>query len=714
MTDLKVLERNTVLQDRYLIVQVIGKGRFSETYLAIDQNLGEKITLKRVHVKASPRLAQLTDREAILLLNLKHPSLPKVTGYFEQDGFKFLVMEYISGDDLGKIVSNSGRPFHLEWVLFWADQLLEALNLFHSQQPPLIHKDIKPRNLKLTPDNNVILLDFGLAKFIEEYSPKIVSTPQDSAAQDINYASIEQLRGSGASERSDIYSLSATLYFLLTAQPPIDALTRADHLLNNLPDPIKSVNHLNPEIPIEISEVLMRGLSLAANLRYGSVKEMQRALREAYFRVKNQRLSTSQHREVQAISSYEESFKQPKSQTTHSEPKDEKTLILNESKIDEKIPPLTSTPADEKTLVLNEPSIAEKTLVLESSEDSSQKTLQEVTSSPQRKKTISPEEIFPQVIPQDTTLPTEKGAELTVPLIKFDESEDKASPPHMALAQKITPPQTVGFGEDVGHRPQLDYEVAHKMSIEEIQSNQSSTLQTSAVESKAGIGSEIGDITDQTANEEVSAQPFTTQSYIVEQLPKQPDSLQASVTQQPDVVPQNPVASVAVTRKRSTSAALIFSVLLIMLFGVVLIGIGIYEFRDRIFSFGKPTSTPTPFVNSTPKPTPETFSTPEAAQPFITNSNNEGTGSANTSTLTNTSPSFADDSNISISSDDSTQNVVKDNLNQERRALKQSSTNKSDQPDVSVTRQTQQQKRTQSQQKKPTPAKTPERLEILQ
>lgn len=709
MTDLKVLERNTVLQDRYLIVQVIGKGRFSETYLAIDQNLGEKITLKRVHVKASPQLAQLIDREAILLLNLKHPSLPKVTGYFEQDGFKFLAMEYISGDDLGKIVSNSGRPFHLEWVLFWADQLLEALNLFHSQQPPLIHKDIKPRNLKLTPDNNVILLDFGLAKFIEEYSPKTVSSPQD-----INYASIEQLRGSAASERSDIYSLSATLYFLLTAQPPIDALTRADHLLNNLPDPIKSANHLNPEIPIEISEVLMRGLSLAANLRYGSVKEMQRALREAYFKVKNQRVGASQHREVQAISSYEESFKQPKSQKTHNEPKDEKTLILNESKNDEKTSPLTSTPTDEKTLVLNESSIAEKTLVLESSEEFSQKTLQESTFSPQRKKTISPEEIFPQVIPQEPEPPSEKAAELTVPLIKLDELEDKISPPHEAASQKIKTPQIANLSEDVGHESKFEGEIAHKMSIEEIQSDQSSTLQTSAVESKAGIGSEIGDIIDQTANEEVPAQPFTTQSYTVEQLPKQPDSLQASVTQQPDVIPQNPVGSVAVTSKRSASVALIISVLLIMLFGVVLIGIGIYTFRDSIFSFGKPTSTPTPFVNFTPKPTPETFSTPEAVQPFTTNSDNEGISSANTSTLTNTSPSFANDSNNSTPSDDSTQNVVKDNLNQERRSSKQSSTNKSDQPDVSVTRQTQQQKKTQSQQKKPTPAKTPERLEILQ
>ncbi|RMG01147.1 MAG: serine/threonine protein kinase [Acidobacteria bacterium] len=711
MIDLKVLERNTVLQDRYLIVQVIGKGRFGETYLAIDQNLGEKITLKRVHVKANPQLAQLTDREVILLLNLKHPNLPKVTGYFEQDGFKFLAMEYISGDDLGKIVSNSGRPFHLEWVLFWADQLLEALNLFHSQQPPLIHKDIKPRNLKLTPDNNVILLDFGLAKFIEGYSPKIVSSPQ--AVQDINYASIEQLRGSAASERSDIYSLSATLYFLLTAQPPIDALTRADHLLNNLPDPVKSVNHLNPEIPIEISEVVMRGLSLAANLRYGSVKEMQRALREAYFRVKNQRVDASQRTEVQAISSYEESFKQPKSQTTRNEPKDEKTLILNESKNDEKTPPFTSTPTDEKTLVLNESSIAEKTLVLESSEEFSQKTLQESTFSPQRKKTISPEEIFPQVIPQEPAPPSEKAAELTVPLIKLDELEDKISPPHEAASQKIKTPQIRDFGEDVVHKPKLDDDIAHKMSIEEIQSDQSSTMQTSAVESKAGIGSEIGDIIDQTANEEVPAQPFTTQSYTVEQLPKQPDSLQASVTQQPHVIPQNPVGSVAVTNKRSTPVALILSVLLIMLFGVVLIAVGLYAFRDRIFSFGKSTPTPTPSVNFTPEPTPETVSTSEAVQPLTTNSNNEGISLVNTSTSANTSSSFAGDSNISASSDDSTQ-VVKDGLNQERRSSKQPSADKSDQSDVSVTRQTQQKKKDQSQEKKPTPTKTPERLEILQ
>ncbi|MGI9037170.1 MAG: protein kinase domain-containing protein [Pyrinomonadaceae bacterium] len=283
---MKALAPNTLLQNRYLIVQLIGKGGMGEVYLAFDQRLGSAVALKRTFFSDDEMLGNAFEREARTLARLRHPALPKVSDHFTENDTQYLAMEHISGDDLSKRLEITNKPFPLSWVLFWTDQLLDALAYLHAQEPPIVHRDIKPQNLKLTDENHIVLLDFGLAKN-SIGNTRLTSTSGSIVGYTPHYAPMEQIRGTGTNPRSDLYSLSATVYQLLTNTVPPDALTRADSILNGLPDPTKSPQIVNPEIPKTISDVVLKGMSLSMEQRYANAREMQKALREAYAQMQN-------------------------------------------------------------------------------------------------------------------------------------------------------------------------------------------------------------------------------------------------------------------------------------------------------------------------------------------------------------------------------------------------------------------------------------------
>ena len=283
---MKPLSPNTLLQNRYLIVQLIGKGGMGEVYLAVDQRLGSAVALKRTFFSDDETLGSAFEREARTLARLRHPALPKVSDHFTENDTQYLVMEHISGDDLSKRLEVTRRAFPLNWVLFWADQLLDALAYLHTHEPPIIHRDIKPQNLKLTNENHIILLDFGLAKNTSDKS-RVSTTGGSIVGYTPHYAPMEQIRGTGTNPKSDLYSLAATLYQLLTAQIPADALTRADSLLNSLPDPVEPIDKINPEIPRAVSDVILKGMALSMEQRYASARDMQKTLREAYAQLQN-------------------------------------------------------------------------------------------------------------------------------------------------------------------------------------------------------------------------------------------------------------------------------------------------------------------------------------------------------------------------------------------------------------------------------------------
>ena len=283
---MKPLAQNTLIQNRYLIVQLIGKGGMGEVYLAVDQRLGSAVAIKRTFFAGDEMLGNAFEREARVLARLRHPVLPKVSDHFTENDQQFLVMEHISGDDLSKRIESLQKPFPLSWVMFWADQLLDALSYLHSHEPPIIHRDIKPQNLKLTDENHVVLLDFGLSKSSTGQTNLASGVHSGSTGSVVgytpHYAPMEQIRGIGTSPKSDLYSLSATLYQLMTNVVPVDALSRADTLLNGMPDSIKPINELNPEVPPSVSDVVLRGMEVSKDKRFDTAREMQKTLRKAF------------------------------------------------------------------------------------------------------------------------------------------------------------------------------------------------------------------------------------------------------------------------------------------------------------------------------------------------------------------------------------------------------------------------------------------------
>ncbi|HEX8845242.1 MAG TPA: protein kinase [Pyrinomonadaceae bacterium] len=270
---------DTVLQGRYRIVRQLGRGGMGAVYEAVDERLSRTVALKETLAETDD-LKRAFEREARLLANLSHPALPKVIDHFTEDDGQFVVMEYMPGSDLGELLERRGQPFSPTDVLRWADDLLDALEYLHTFDPPIIHRDIKPSNLKLTSKGRIILLDFGLAKGAAGQMTRTTSG-MSVVGYTLHYAALEQIQGERTSPRSDLYSLAATLYQLLTGRTPVDALKRAADLLNDEADPLTPIRALNPGVPSHFAEVLMRSLSIKPSLRPASAADMRAALNDA-------------------------------------------------------------------------------------------------------------------------------------------------------------------------------------------------------------------------------------------------------------------------------------------------------------------------------------------------------------------------------------------------------------------------------------------------
>lgn len=276
----EMLIPDTVLQGRYRIVRQLGQGGMGAVYEAMDERLDAVVALKET-LFADERLRKQFEREARLLARMHHPALPRVSDHFSEGDGQFLVMQFIEGEDLAQMMNLKRGHFPVEQVLTWGDQLLDALDYLHTQDPQIIHRDIKPQNLKLTARGQIILLDFGLAKGqSSEVSPAAV-TSASIFGYTPNYAPLEQIQGLGTDARSDIYALSATLYHLMTYVKPPGALTRAGALVNGEPDPLQPANQINSFVSPAVASVLARAMSQNRERRFTTAAEMRRALMDA-------------------------------------------------------------------------------------------------------------------------------------------------------------------------------------------------------------------------------------------------------------------------------------------------------------------------------------------------------------------------------------------------------------------------------------------------
>lgn len=272
-----LLVADTILQSRYQIVRQLGSGGMGAVYEAIDLRLGHTVALKQA-LTESPELWKQFEREARLTARLNHPGLPRVTDYFIEGNRAFFVMQFVEGDDLADILAQQPGPLPRQSVVRWADQLLDALIYLHSHDRQIVHRDIKPHNLKVTSGGRIILLDFGLAKSRafgssdEEVSRSIFGyTPR--------YAPLEQIQDLGTSPQSDIYALGATLYHLLTGVKPPDALTRATAFISSQQNPLRPAHEINRAVGEELSAILSRAMEQNPHERYQSAAEFREALR---------------------------------------------------------------------------------------------------------------------------------------------------------------------------------------------------------------------------------------------------------------------------------------------------------------------------------------------------------------------------------------------------------------------------------------------------
>lgn len=260
------LNSGEVLRGRYKIRQRIGQGGIGSIYLAEDQRLeGRLCAIKEVeHDRALPakifeEAREQFMREATVLARLDHPNLPKVSDFFSRKKRDYLVMDYVPGEDLRDLMLDARRRktfLREDVVLGWANQIGNALTYLHRQDPPIIHRDIKPSNLKLTPSGLVKLVDFGLVKVLV---PDEMTITVIQGQGTILYTPLEQYGSDGVHTdvRSDVYSLGATLYHLLTNEAPADARKRF----------LKPDSLLPPrEINSSISKRTQRGIRWAMSL----------------------------------------------------------------------------------------------------------------------------------------------------------------------------------------------------------------------------------------------------------------------------------------------------------------------------------------------------------------------------------------------------------------------------------------------------------------
>ncbi len=280
---LQPLSPGTTLWSRYRIIQLVGQGGMGAIYQAEDTRLeGRLCALKEVIPESGDsednheQIQVQFRREASILARLDHPNLPKVSDYFLYNGRDYLVMDFVPGRDLRELIEEArsqGQFLTEEQVLIWAEQLCDALEYLHSQDPPVLHRDIKPANIKLTPAGTIKLVDFGLVKLLAPDDNRTVTVLQGRGT--VQYTPLEQYGGdTGHTDaRSDIYSLGATLYHLLTAQPPIEAKQR---FLK--PGAMPTVRELNPHISPYVEKAIAHAMAMHPDDRPSSIAEFRAEL----------------------------------------------------------------------------------------------------------------------------------------------------------------------------------------------------------------------------------------------------------------------------------------------------------------------------------------------------------------------------------------------------------------------------------------------------
>ncbi|MEM7580650.1 MAG: serine/threonine-protein kinase, partial [Cyanobacteria bacterium P01_A01_bin.80] len=261
-----MLTGKTLQGGKYTINQEIGRGGFGITYKATHHFLHQEVVIKTLNHKLQkhPDFAKFESQfqdEARRLASCAHPNIVRVSDFFIESGFPYMVMEYIPGETLGEAFVMPGIPLPEEQAIHYINQVGAALGAVH--QNGLLHRDVKPDNIILRQNTNeVILIDFGIAR---EFNAGVKQTHTGMVSE--GYSPMEQyLTNAKRSPATDIYGLASTLYALLTAQVPMPVFLRDKE---KMPSP----RELQPHLSAAVNQAVMRGMSVEARFRPQTVAD---------------------------------------------------------------------------------------------------------------------------------------------------------------------------------------------------------------------------------------------------------------------------------------------------------------------------------------------------------------------------------------------------------------------------------------------------------
>ncbi|MGD2027830.1 MAG: protein kinase [Anaerolineales bacterium] len=262
------LDKDSLLNERYRILEILGQGGMGAVYHARDENLGLDVAVKE-NLFTSEEYSRQFRREAVILATMRHPNLPRVIDHFEiANQGQYMVMDFIEGEDLRQRMDRVGSLPDEEVIIIGA-AICDALEYLHTRKPIILHRDIKPGNIKVNPDGQVYLVDFGLAKIVS--GSQITTT--GARAMTPGYSSPEQYGTARTDERSDIYSLGATLYAALTNTIPEDGLARAMDQSDLTP-----IRKRNPKVSRKVASSVEKALEVHPEDRYQKANEFKVAL----------------------------------------------------------------------------------------------------------------------------------------------------------------------------------------------------------------------------------------------------------------------------------------------------------------------------------------------------------------------------------------------------------------------------------------------------
>ncbi len=264
-----MLEIGSVIDGKYKILNRIGQGGMSTVYLAMNERANKQWAIKEIRKSDSKDFEvtfQSIKTETEMLKNLSHPNLPSIADIIDYEGSILIVMDYIEGNTLSLAVNEYG-PQPQDYVIEWAKQLCNVLGYLHSQNPPIIYRDLKPGNIMLKPDGTIMLIDFGTAR---RY--KVENIEDTTCLGTRGYAAPEQFGGHGQTDaRTDIYCLGSTMYHLLTGKNP-----------SNPPYEMYPIRHWDESFSQGLEQIILKCTQLDPAKRYQNCAELLYDLEHYY------------------------------------------------------------------------------------------------------------------------------------------------------------------------------------------------------------------------------------------------------------------------------------------------------------------------------------------------------------------------------------------------------------------------------------------------